>query len=123
MSNNIGVLINKLALTKRTIDAHHKEVSNLEREKAGLEAEILALLDDQGAVRVSIPNYTVSVTEAVVPTVQNWDQFYEYIVSTNRPWLLQRRPSVQPFRDLLKEGEEVPGVVPFNRRTLSLRSA
>ena len=66
---------------------------------------------------------SVSISENVIPVVKDWDSFYGYILETKQPYLLERRPSVSSFRELLESGVEVPGLQPFTKRTLNIRSA
>jgi hypothetical protein len=64
----------------------------------------------------------VSITESVRPSVENWDDFYRFIHRHKYYHLLDRRPSVTGCRELFETKGNIPGVVPFTKRKINLRS-
>jgi hypothetical protein len=62
----------------------------------------------------------VTVTTSVVPTVKDWDVFYEFIHRHRYYHLLERRPSVSGCRELFESKGLVPGVEPFVKEKLRL---
>jgi predicted metal-binding protein len=67
---------------------------------------------------------SVGINESIVPTVEDWDEFYRFIHRNKGYHLLERRAAAGAYRELLEQrkGKPVPGVVPFKKRTLSLRT-
>lgn len=108
-----------------------EEIRELEDEvkekKAVLDAKseaMLGRLREEGMDLARGTRATVSVKETVVPQVENWDEYYRFIRRNNAFYLLERRAAAAPFRELLesRKGKPVPGVVPFTKRTLNLRT-
>jgi len=103
----------------RELDAKRKK---LVAERTALESSIIERLDDDGVSSAKGVKASVSISENVVPVVDSWEAFYDYIIETKQPYLLERRPSVSSFRELLDSGVAVPGLQPFKKRTLNIRS-
>ena len=122
-SNRLGQLIDELGRTRneiRDLDDKHKVLSAKRKE---LEAELLSLLDGAGMQRASTHGFTASVHEEQVAQVKDWDAFHAYVVSSNKPYLLQRRVTNKAWlEDLENSGEVPPGTEPFTQRKLYLRA-
>lgn len=110
--------LNELRERKRELVAELKEV---EERYAALEAEIMSDLDSMGIDLARGSTARVSISETTVPTVEDWDAFYEYVKSQDALYLLERRVAARAWRELYESGELVPGTSPFVRRKLSLR--
>jgi hypothetical protein len=104
----------------RELDVRRKA---LVAERMTLEASIIEKLDEDGVSSAKGLKASVSISENIIPVVKDWDLFYGYILDTKQPYLLERRPSVSSYRELLESGVEVPGLQPFTKRTLNIRSA
>lgn len=109
---------------KRTIEAELKDQHAVIDE---LERGLLATMEDQGLERATGKVATVSVQTLVKPNVVDWEAFYRYIKRNNYWHLLERRPSATGCRELFeknpgKQGTAIPGVVPFEKRQINMRS-
>lgn len=104
-------------------------------EWEALELQLLGKLEEQGSVRVSSRAGTASINEQVLPLIEDWDAFYAYIKENDAWHLLQRRPAVNAYRELVEadsaahpgEAEsERPPVVPGTRtivkKSINLRA-
>lgn len=109
----------KLREKKRALEA---QVSEIEKQLADAETVLLEQLDKDGTTKVSGKLATISVTESIVPQVQDWDALYAYLQRKKAWYLLERRPSVTGFRELFQAGSKIPGVTPFTKRKLNLRT-
>lgn len=118
IGDNIDKL-NSLREQKRAYEEHIKIVS---QQMADLESEIIDQLDKQKLTKSSGTSATVSISESVKPSVEDWDAFYAYIHRYRYYHLLERRPSVTGCRELLETKGKIPGIVPFTQRKLNLRS-
>ena len=119
---NLGAAIDKLhglREEKRNLEA---EISKIRKVMEEEEINIFALLEEQDLPGAKGHTATVSITESVVPVLEDDEVFFDHIMKTGDLHLLERRPSVRAYRELLESGEEVPGLRPFTKRTLSLRS-
>lgn len=66
---------------------------------------------------------TVSCSEETVPSVDDWDDVYAYILKNNAFYLLARKLNAAPYRESLNIGEEIPGVSSVKLRKLNVRKA
>ena len=104
---------------KRALEAQIKEVEEKAKE---IEESLMERLGKEGLEKATGTKASVSITSSVTADVQDWDAFYPYIAK-NKFWhLLQRRVSDPSYRELLEQGKKVPGVVPFTKRRINLRS-
>lgn len=118
-----GSLIAQLAALRTSISAAKKVHTELTKEKDVLDLELLALMDNQDVSRISTRTHTASATERVVPSVVDWDKFYKFMQQEDALYMLERRPLATAFREMLeaRDGEAIPGVEPFVKRSVSLR--
>ena len=108
----IGEIATKLFELKNEKARLNKEVSLLEPLIKETEKELLDKMRTNGLLKVSNDLGTVYISPQVVPDVVNWDMFYEYIGRTNSFHLLERRLTKTAFREMVENGESVPGVDP-----------
>ncbi len=112
---------------KRKADAEVKRIEleikgNEEKGIPGMEGIVMALLDAQGTRKAEGSKASVSIGEAVVGNVEDWEALWPYIAKNKFFHLIQKRVSDPGLRELWALGKVVPGVQPFTKRTLSLRS-
>ena len=87
------------------------------------EEAIIALLDEQGVTRSGVGPYSMSISTSTVGNVDDWDSVYEYIKDNDAFFLLQRRIANAAYKELLDTGDTVPGVAPFEKRSLNFRKS
>ncbi len=102
----------KLGVEEKRIDGELKE----------LETTIFGLLDAQDTRKAEGKKASVSIGEVVVGNVEDWDALWPYIAKNKYFHLVQKRVSDPGLRELWEKGKVVPGVQPFTKRTLSVRS-
>lgn len=118
----IGERIDRLMQLKQKKKIAQQIVEEIEQEIAGEEEQLIELMDAQGVQRSTGSMATVSIVESIKPSVQDWDQFYDYIKRHDYFHLLDRRPSVNGCRELFEKNGRIPGVVPFTKRTVRTTS-
>lgn len=104
---------------KRVMTAQLKEV---ETRLSSVETMLMNRLETEGMDKATGRKASVSVSTNVIADVQDWDAFWKYIISKKYTHMLQKRVSEPAYRELLEKGVKVPGVVPFTKRTLNLRT-
>lgn len=107
---------------KRALEAQVTEINIAIDTK---ERALLDTMDQQQTTRGAGEKATVTVRESIVPQVHDWDEFWKFIRRNNAFELLERRPAVAAFREHAsrrKDGK-VPGVVPFLKRSVSVRTS
>ena len=96
----------------------------LETRKKEVEEELMRLLDEAGVDGTKIKGIgSVTVNEEVVPSAEDWSLVYAYIQEHGAFHLLNRALNAAAYRESLTVGEEIPGLVPFRRKKLSVRAA
>lgn len=83
---------------------------------------MFGLMDAQKLDKAAGRLASVSIGSVVVASVENWELFWAYIIKNKYTHLLQKRVSDPAYRELLELKKIVPGVLPFTKRTLNLRS-
>lgn len=103
---------------KRELEA---EIKLLDQALAANELAIIERLDEMGVNKFAVGKLSFSISENTVGNVEDWDQVHAYIRDNNAFHLVQRRLANAAYKELLDMGEELPGVVPFNKRSLNFR--
>ena len=96
-------------------------VDKLDALLAANELAIIERLDEMGVSRFAVGKLSFSISENTVGNVEDWDQVYAYIRDNNAFHLVQRRLANAAYKELLDMGDSLPGVVPFNKRSLNFR--
>lgn len=119
-----GSMIDRIFTLREMMRDLEKQISVLRDEKAEIEDNLLAEMAEQGIQSVSGKQATASISENIVPAVQDWDAFYVWIRRNNAFYLLQRRVNSAPYRELMdtRRGKALPGVSSVVLRTLNLRT-
>ena len=104
---------------KRAADAVTK---GIELKIKDLESTMFELMDAQETTKSQGKKASVSISEVVVGNVEDWETFWPYIAK-NKYWhLVQKRVSDPGLRELWALNKKTPGVQPFTKRTLNIRS-
>lgn len=118
----IGSAIDKIWLMRENKKALEAQVKKVEAEIKEVEETIFELLDAQDTRKGEGKKASVSINESVVATVEDWEVLWPYITKNKYFHLVQKRVSDPGMRELWDMGKKVPGVQPFTKRTLSVRT-
>ncbi len=119
---NINELIELRAEVKDQKTFLNASLKDVNKRESELDYQLLTALDEQGLSRTANDRASVSINQDTVPDVVDWDLFYAHIKSTDDFSLLQRRASSTAYKELLKLGEEVPGLQPREIRRINFRN-
>lgn len=119
---NINELIAQRKKVKDQMTELNNQLKELRAEQDDLDYALMQKMDTEGLSRTANDIATVSISEEVVPDVADWDALYQHIIDTNDFSLIQRRVSSTAYRELLKLGEDVPGLQPREIRRINFRS-
>lgn len=122
-NRTIGAMTDKLIELREAKRELEAKITVIEAESEEVTQALIAKLDAEGTDRGAGKLGTVSVTSSIVANVTDWEKFYAFIKKTGYFHLLQRRPADAAFRELLETKGVVPGVEPFSKRRLNLRTA
>ena len=118
----LGALIDALddaREVKRTLSAKLKEAEDAYNTLA---AEVIARLDAEDTRKGEGKKASASISEVVVAEIEDFDAVWAFAKKNNYGHLFQRRISDPAFRELLEKKGSVPGLRPFTKRNLNLRS-
>lgn len=115
---NLGNEVDQLLSLEAEAKAMEKDLAALKKVIESRKGALLELMDTQNLGSAGGRLGVIKVQETTVPSVQDWDKFYEYIKSNDYFHLLQRRPSSTGCRELFERNGSIPGVVPFVKREL-----
>lgn len=121
---HLDEMINRLAdlrLERQTLAAADKTLS---QEQAKLEGDLMQQMLEVGTLRAaSARGNSVSIKKTLTPAVTNWDQFYDFVATSRRFDMLQRRLSATAIRDTWDAGEAVPGLSSTEVWSVSLHTS
>lgn len=96
---------------KDEIAARHKqELKPYNEAMAKLEAYFLEVLQDSGLQSMSTKSATIFIGTSTSVTVAEWEKTLPFIIENERWELLNKAVNKTIVDEMLKEGEEVPGV-------------
>jgi uncharacterized protein (DUF1786 family) len=118
----LGSLIDQLDRIRN----ERREISErdkvLKQEYDAVELQVLEVLDAQGLDKATGNKATVSISRVIVATIDDFDALTKYIKRSGNFQLFQRRISDPSFREILATKGVVPGLSPFEKVNLNLRS-
>lgn len=123
MSTPLSGLIESLSHLKLSKKRLELEAEDIAKDIAKVEDEIMKAMDAEGIVESKSVVGKVTLSESVYPQVQQWEAFAEFILDNRALHLLERRPAVLAYRELLSLGKPVPGILPFTKRKLAFKEA
>lgn len=86
-----------------------------------LEQSVMGALDAQDSVLGSGHRGKATITESVVPNLEDLDALWEYMKENDAPYLLERRVALTAWRELFQQGTLVPGTRSFVKRKVSVK--
>lgn len=104
---------------KRVLEAQIKEV---ETKIAAAETFVIESLDAQGVDASRGSSASVSITKTTNFNIADFDAFAKYVAKTKYFHLFQRRVSEVAAREVFELKGAVPGLEPYVKRKLNLRS-
>lgn len=118
----IGATIDNLWALREQKKKAEEAVREIEVKIKEAEETLTERLEAEGMEKATGTKATISIGTSVVADVQDWDEFWKYIIKNKYTHLLQRRVSEPAYRELLDAGKKVPGVLPFTKKKLNFRS-
>ena len=115
-------LLTELHATRALIRDVQTQEKDLKMKQRELESQIAIKLQQEGIDKVSNDVCTLSLKAEVVPTVEDWDQFFEYLKETGQFELMQKRMSATAYRELIAMGVDIPGVKSTELTRINFRS-
>ena len=76
---SIGAKIDALFALRKKKRAHEESIKELEKNMGTLQAELITQLQAEGITSSRGKKASISISENVVPQVEDWEAFYKYI--------------------------------------------
>lgn len=119
---DIKDLMSSLFSMKAEVARIEAEAKPIKEEIKKIEGVVLSLLEvDEKIAHKGLG--TISVKEEEVPNVEDWDKVYRHIQENGAFYLLSRRLLAAPYREMLDQGLDLPGVTTTTIRKLSVRKS
>lgn len=118
----LGALIDELWELREAKRAIEVKLQEAEKKITEFEEVVAERMKAEEATSAKGTKASLSVTTSTVGHVTDWDAFWKFVFRTKNSHLLQRRISDPAFREMLEQGRQVPGVEPFNKRRLNLKT-
>ena len=118
----VGSTIDKLWAKREEKREAEAKVTVIAAEIAVIEESLMARMDTEETSKSQGKKASVSITSSIVANVEDWDAFHTFVAKNKYFHLLQKRVSDPAVRELWDAGKKVPGVQPFSKRKLNVRS-
>lgn len=122
LTGTTGSTIDSIWAKREQKRAADQVVKVIEAEIEALEEVLMARMDKEETTKAQGGKASVSITQAVVANVEDWDAFYAYVAKNKFFHMLQKRVSDPSVREVWDSGKKIPGVQPFTKRKLNVRS-
>lgn len=103
------------------IAALEKKIAALKEERDHIEKHAATALALIGVKSAQTQYGTLGLSSTKVATIDDWESFTEFVTENNAFHLLERRPAQAGCRELMQDGETIPGIKPFIKTKLTFR--
>jgi hypothetical protein len=104
---------------KRELD---EKIKVIEAKITAHEEALFERMDKEETSKSQGKHASASITTSVVGSVEDWDALWKFIIKGKHTHMLQKRISEPAYREFMERGMKVPGVAPFTKRRINLRS-
>lgn len=103
---------------KKGLEAQIKEI-NTELEQS--QQWLIKRCDEVGTSTAKGSLASITITKTLLPNIEDWGEVSEWVMANDGIYLLHRRISSGPWRELLDSGQAVPGIVSYTKTAVALR--
>ncbi len=118
----LGKAIDTLWELREQKRAKEAEVKEIEVKLAAAESIVFERLDAEESETGKGKSASVSISSATSFNITDFDAFAKYVAKTKYFHLFQRRVSEVAAREIFEQKGVLPGLTPFVRRKINLRS-
>jgi hypothetical protein len=120
LPKTLGQCADLLYQTREKRYALQRRILELEEVERALKTQIIDTLPKSDASGVAGRVARVSVVEKVRPQAEDWSLIHQYVKRKGAFELLQRRLNTAAVEERLEAGEQIPGIVLFHDKTVSI---
>lgn len=118
---NIQDAIKHLCDLREMASIARKDLKEIDKDIAAQEIVVRELMEAQGIESTRVTGYaTITLTEETVYNVEDRDAWFAFLLDTRQTEYASIRPSNRAIREAVDLGFEVPGLVPFVKKKLSV---
>lgn len=118
----LGAVIDQLWAAREEKRKLEVQVKEIEHRILEIETQLMERMGAEGMDKATGKKASISITSSTVADVKDWDLLWPFIAK-NKYWhLIQKRVSDPGIRELWESGKKVPGVLPFTKKRLNLRT-
>lgn len=121
MSNKIIDLIDKLCAVDKDISKVQHQLKKLEAEYTKYNDQLLVVMQKSKLSSAKTKSGTAIVNEQRLPQIKDRAKFWKYVREHKAFDLVQNRISSTAYFERLEDGEKVPGVDIFTKKSVSIR--
>jgi hypothetical protein len=121
VTEKIDAMIDRMYMLreqKRGLEAQVKEVT---AEISEIQQTLLTRFTEVGTDYARGSLASASISESVVPQIEDWGAVMEWIMENDGLYLVHRRVSSGPWKELQDAGVDVPGIIPYTKTAILLR--
>ena len=121
ITETVADLINRLAEAKQKKKQLTADLEDASNRVDKIESLLRVRMEAEGLTNAAATSGSVTLAESVVPQVEDWDKFHEFIWENRFFHMLDRRASVTGYREMYQMGKSVPGVLPYVKKRINFR--
>lgn len=121
MAKSLGAMIDEFHTRRAALNALIEKENEMRALLDDLEQAIITRLDNDETTLARGKKASAFIVETEFYVIDDIDQFYDFVITSKQPWLLQRRVASNAVKELTAMGDEVPGVAPITKRKLNVR--
>ncbi len=118
----LGKLIDNMWAMREEKRAAEAVVKEIEERIAAAESILFDRLDSEDTSKSEGQKASASITEVTSFNITDFDALAKYVARTKYFHLFQRRVSELAVREIYESKGTVPGLTPFTKRKINLRS-
>ena len=118
----LGSLIDKMSEVREKRRAIAKQDEALKADYDAIEMQLIELMEAEGCPKATGKLASASISETTVFNTVDWEVFMAYLIKTKQGHLVQRRVSAPAVLELFTAKGVVPGLEPFNKKSINLRN-
>lgn len=118
----LGQLTDQLWATREEKRALNEQLKEIEGRIESLTSELIERMEAEGLDSMKGTKASLTVSPSLNPQIEDWDRFLAWVWKTKNLQLLRRQINPDPWREVMTLKKEVPGTVPFIKKTLNMRT-
>lgn len=121
MTEKIDAMIDRMYMLREQKLGLEAQVKEVTAEISEIQQTLLTRFTEVGTDYARGSLASASISESVVPQIEDWGAVMEWIMENDGLYLVHRRVSSGPWKELQDAGVDVPGIIPYTKTAILLR--